>query len=1039
VSESQENPLGRTKERTSLAMHYDALMSRRRFKLPPHLYPFTKGIEDDRIPFLLAIGPPGLGKALRHGTPILTSTGWKAIENIVVGDEVVHPSGYFTKVVATSRTPSMPLWRVHFGDGRTLDAHGNHLWRIHHKNIGVRRVELFAAEGKRVRARIRETEVGQAWKNMTSDALADLMTRQPSLRCFVPLPEAINLPDIPLWRGLGRTNKPKVRGLLTKYNPQTQMALPPYLLGCILGDGYITDDGTSTVTTSDAEMEHLLRADARLVGLNVTPRVTVKEHCPVWRVLGAAPRIRALGLANARSHTKFIPSVYFKGSVAQRLALLQGLFDTDGYVNAGGSPDFTTTSRTLAEGVQRLIWSLGGKAKITVHCKTFVHKGERRTGKPAYRVAVQVRDPWNFFRLTRKKEKTWKSQYADTFKLHIERIERIDAAKSACIQVEAEDGMFLAGDFVPTHNSTLLGIALPTWFLGNQPDLTILGVSAGESLIKKQIKACMEIIQHSPEFHQLYPDVKPDMQSGWSAENGINVTGHLLGDQDPSYVSAGLASKALTGAHARVLIWDDLHDKINSNTVEGRQEVVKTAYDTLLGRADPQGSRFIAIGRRWATDDLYGKLQASGLWVVMHLPALRRGEKRLWWDVYVPKDVECVFSETLEEDKTYVDPNGLLRRFRAYYGADPTGEGFYWPNSKQKRMEYMAVARENPGVVETTYNGYPERDEGRVFEASDFKPYVPPEDLHLGIAAPSVLQWVRGSRGYMMQAWDTALGKKYSESRTVALAGLLVPCRDWHCGEDVDTHGPCPHHYDVYLTDRFYESVDFRKLLKVFRDRHEKWGARKEVIEDKASGTDLMQLLKGGNIPIEGRQVREGKVERAVNGVGGGGASVQGWGRMGRIRYPLDAPWIKPFLENVLSFTGDETQRSDDFDTLVHLVSAAIEASRKGGRILQGDSPNPWSNQETVSDITDPRRYMMDGFTTLAYQEQVRASRLATAGSTPFDGMCGSCGSYDFKDGERWCSLNDHKTAAIHGCRGWHRAGTPPPGQDQLKTRRWVV
>ncbi len=586
--------------------------------------------------------------------------------------------------------------------------------------------------------------------------------------------------------------------------------------------------------------------------------------------------------------------------------------------------------------------------------------------------------------------------------------------------------------------STLLGIALPTWFLGNEPQLTILGVSAGEDLVKKQIKACMEVIQHSPEFAQMYPNVKPDMQAGWSSENGINVTGHLLGDQDPSYIAAGLASKSLTGAHARVIIWDDIHDKMNSETAAGREKVVKTVYDTLLGRADPQGSRFIAIGRRWATDDVYGKLMASGLWVVMHLPAVRRGENRLWWDVYVPHDVPCVFSETLEEDKTYVDPNRRLRRFRAYYGADPAGQGFYWPGSRQKRMEYLAVEREQPGVVETTYNGYPERDEGRVFEPGDFKPYVPPEDLKMGLASPYVEQWVKGSRGYMMQAWDTALGKKYSESKSVALAGLLVPCRNWHCGEADDTHGPCPFHYDVYLTDHFSDSVDFRKLLKVFRDRHDKWGARKEVVEDKASGTDIMQLLKGGGIPIEGRQVTEGKVDRALNGVGGGGASVQGWARMGRVRYPLNADWTEKFLENVLSFTGDETQRSDDFDTLVHLVSVAIEASRKGGRIIGNSEVNPWVAQPGVTDPADDRQVTLNSFNILAQQEQTQRRHVHSSGGTPFAGMCGSCGGYGYKDGMRWCTVNDHQTAAIHGCRGWHPKGTLPPGTDQLKTRRWL-
>lgn len=569
--------------------------------------------------------------------------------------------------------------------------------------------------------------------------------------------------------------------------------------------------------------------------------------------------------------------------------------------------------------------------------------------------------------------------------------------------------------------STLLGVAVPTWFLGNDPTLTVLGVSAGEKLIQKQMHASMEILQHSPEFHELYPAVRPDMQAGWSLQSGLYVTGRALGDQDPSYFGAGLASKALTGVHAKRIIWDDLHDETNSRTPDGRAQVVDMTYRTLIGRADPQGARYIAIGRRWATDDLYGRLIASGQWVVMHLPAMRRGESRLWWDVYVPADLECIFSETLPPDPTWGGSNGL-RRYRAYYAGDPTGKGFYWPGSRQKRMEFYAVEREQPGIVETTYNGYPERDEGRVFEAADFRPYAPPADLHKGLEAPEVVGWIKGTRGYVLQAWDTALGKQYSESRTVALAGLLVPCSEWHTGEDPEVHGKCPFHYDVYLLDMLSASIDFRKLLQVFRARRLLWAARHEIVEDKASGVDLLQLLKGGGIPIVGKSVTEGKVERAVNGVGGGGASVQGWARMGRVRYPADAKWVKEWLPRVLEFTGDAGQRSDEFDVTVHLVSAAIEASRKGGRIPMPSAASGLAAMDgpppAAGDPYAAQRGMLEGIAGLDLRQN--AVRHGGA-STPFDGLCGACAHYTIRENRRWCGLHDRWTAAVHGCPSWER------------------
>jgi len=93
-----------------LAAWYTTLYAARGFGLAPHHYPLIAGLEDLRIEILLALGPPGLGKALKHDTPMLTPQGWTVIAALRPGDQVMHPSGYFTRVLATSVTPA-----AHFG------------------------------------------------------------------------------------------------------------------------------------------------------------------------------------------------------------------------------------------------------------------------------------------------------------------------------------------------------------------------------------------------------------------------------------------------------------------------------------------------------------------------------------------------------------------------------------------------------------------------------------------------------------------------------------------------------------------------------------------------------------------------------------------------------------------------------------------------------------------------------------------------------------------------------------------------------------
>lgn len=194
--------------------------------------------------------------------------------------------------------------------------------------------------------------------------------------------------------------------------------------------------------------------------------------------------------------------------------------------------------------------------------------------------------------------------------------------------------------------SQLISVIYPAVELGLDPTTTILGVSAGEALMQGFQASVAQIIEWSDVYHTFFPDTKPNKDLGWSTANGIFVTGHSPSDPDASYFTAGLSSKALTGKHGRILLFDDLHDRENSASLESCNKVVTTYYDTLLGRADPQGARFVIAGRRWNQNDLYSHLQKEGDFVTMTLPAERKGTK-LYWDVTVPDGLECCFTDKL--------------------------------------------------------------------------------------------------------------------------------------------------------------------------------------------------------------------------------------------------------------------------------------------------------------------------------------------------------------------------------------------------------
>jgi hypothetical protein len=582
--------------------------------------------------------------------------------------------------------------------------------------------------------------------------------------------------------------------------------------------------------------------------------------------------------------------------------------------------------------------------------------------------------------------------------------------------------------------SNLLCSVYPAWELGHDPSLTVLSISAGEALPQGFMSATMQIIQHDKTFCELFPTVRPDPDLGWSIQRGLYVTGHAPSDPDASYKSVGVASKALTGLHAQLHIYDDMHDRENAYTPESRATLKQTYYNTIMGRADPRGVRAVGAGRWWANDDLYQEWMANGDWVVLLLPASRPGNARLWYDVMVPKGLQCVYTETLEPDPVQ-DPRSSYVKYKAYYGAvDATKKGFYWPGSPSKRREYETISRRQPRVAAVNYNGDMSGGGDGVFIETDFRPYAPPADMSQGIQSPHIRAWTSSFRNAEIEeAWDTALGQPQSSSLTAALTGLLVPCSRWHRGEDPAVVGECDFHYDVYLLDIMVKDLDFRELAMELRTRFGLWHPRRVIVEEKQSGVSLLQTFKGTQIPVWGQKVEQGKLERAVNpvlaqGMGqpipGGAASVQGWGRMGRILVPAGAPWLHEphgdaaagFIPRVTAFTGG-SKMTDEFDALVHLVTRAIVRSRQQAYVPGLDDSNRPEDATAfpagMPGGIEPMRATMEAFRGLAEQS-------AGGAVSPFDGMCAApCKHYAVEMNAERCRKHGTVVSAMHGCMDW--------------------
>ncbi len=157
-----------------------------------------------------------------------------------------------------------------------------------------------------------------------------------------------------------------------------------------------------------------------------------------------------------------MPELYLYNSESVRLAVLQGLLDTDGdpVVQQGRTcrVQYTTTSPRLRDDVLFLVRSLGGVACNSVRRAHGRLPGFAK-GRPIYNrhdaYIIDIRLPAGIepFRLTRKRDKYHEQGACGRPMRFIESIEPAGTAEAVCISVAAADSLYTTEDFLLTHNT----------------------------------------------------------------------------------------------------------------------------------------------------------------------------------------------------------------------------------------------------------------------------------------------------------------------------------------------------------------------------------------------------------------------------------------------------------------------------------------------------------------------------------------------------------------------------------------------------------
>jgi len=243
-----------------------------------------------------------------------------------------------------------------------------------------------------------------------------------------------------------------------EFTPRT-MPIDPYLLGVLIGDGYLAGDGTC-FSAGDNKCEIVERV-AQIIHPHSKLTKQNTSGCPQWRIAGTTYRsspikgaLKALDLC-VGSKKRFIPPVYLFACADDRLELLRGLMDTDGSCRDNRST-FHTCSTTLAYDVAHLVRSLGGLAAV--------HAYDRSAENKPLEYQVRVNIDVCPFHMTYKRLQ-WRKPTQKRGKAIVS-IEYIGDVEQQCISTSAPDQLYVTDDFIVTHN-TIQAIGV----MNTKPDL----------------------------------------------------------------------------------------------------------------------------------------------------------------------------------------------------------------------------------------------------------------------------------------------------------------------------------------------------------------------------------------------------------------------------------------------------------------------------------------------------------------------------------------------------------------------------------------
>lgn len=527
---------------------------------------------NDDLDVLSISMPPGTGKALAMDAKVLTPNGFVRNDSLKVGDKVISGRGTVSTVLGVYPQGKKPMYDVVFDDGSTVRCSIDHLWTV--------------------------------------------QTRDDRNKKRHPVPKYRTLPLSEMLPNLTVENNNRAN-YSVDYVPRIEFEekeyeIHPYVMGVLIGDGSLSSGNLDVTTKDDEVKDNLLRFLPDGFELSAKSEITyrIKENYSERNKMGQFIKcsmrqaLEKYNLWGKRSYEKHIPEEYLYGSYEQRLWLLRGLLDTDGFADKH-SIQYATVSKQLADDVRELAHSLGGYASVKEKKSGYKDKnGKYVRCRDAYIVTMQFSSGMDdLFTIKRKQEKyTFKRKEIKRF---IKETRYVGEEECQCIYIDDESHLYITNNYVITHNTTL-GEFFISFVMGHYPNTPNLMSSHSGYMTRMFYDAVLNIIK-SNEY--CWSDVFPNVQ--FEGTNAKEETINLDRWQPFKTLTCRPIRASLTGVTRceGYLYVDDLVSGIEEALSKERLDKLYGEYTTDLKSRKKKKAKEIHIATRWSVHDVIGRLE----------------------------------------------------------------------------------------------------------------------------------------------------------------------------------------------------------------------------------------------------------------------------------------------------------------------------------------------------------------------------------------------------------------------------------------------